>query len=288
MRDNRVWFSLAVLAAACAPVALVGCGDDNGTAPTPPADAAPSLDAGPDSTVAADAGPDSGSDASRDATVSDAVSDQATSETGATTCMLVDAGALDDAAVAAGYSLVANVYQCWHCHQSEPLDAGLTLEGRDASVSDAGLYFPPNLTPDMTGLGCWSDPQIVNAILNGIDNMDASLCIMPKFGHLPMNDAGTEPMDAATAQEIATFLRSLAPVAFNAPMSMVMCPAAAPADGGTGDAGDGGGQTGDAGDGGGNTASEAGPGDAGDGGSPESGPDADSGGDAGDAADGGD
>src|SRR5580692_5066856 len=151
-------------------------------------------DSGPDSTTeggssSQEAGPDSTTDAPTEVTdASDAGSadgsEAATSEGGAT-CMAFDAGALDDAAVAAGMQFILATGHCNNSHQTVA-DAGLILSGNMNSITDAGPVFPPNLTPDpATGLGCWSNDQIANAILFGIDpDADGgALCrLMPKFG----------------------------------------------------------------------------------------------------------
>ena len=276
------WFSLAIVGAAAAsvPLVFVGCGDDNGTPPAvdgsteagggdSTAPDAPTADAPQDHTMGTDAPADH-------ATEAEAGGGEGGGMEGGVLCALVDAGPLDDAAVAAGMSLVANTYRCWRCHQDVPLDAGgLTLGGRSTSLVDGGAIFPPNLTPDMTGLGCWTDPQIVRAMLDGIDIHDAGMCVMPKFGHI-MDDAGTEPVDAATAAQIVQFLRSLTPITHQVQTTVCPTPSGG-GDAGDAGAGDGGGTTGDGGDagatndsGGGDSAAEAsgddGGGDSGEGG----------------------
>lgn len=124
---------------------------------------------------------------------------------------------------------------------------GLVLTGNDHGIDGGvnGYSFPPNLTSDpTTGLGCWTDTQVVNAILTGVDNEGKMLCpSMPRWGKaLPGGDGGTRagtPMDAGTAQQIVDFLRSL-PSVTNQVMQ-TMCPMP-PQDGGdaaqVGDAGD--------------------------------------------------
>jgi hypothetical protein len=149
-------------------------------------------------------------------------------------------------------------FRCYGCHQSNALDAGgLLLSGHNASLSDSGAFFPPNLTPDPgTGLGCWTNQQIETALLDGIDNQDASLCIMPKFRG-KFAEAGVD-IDAG-AGEIAEFLRTLHPVVNQVPDTT--CPTGTPPS----DAGEAG-MTGDAGDAGTTSdAGEGGSGDAGDG-----------------------
>jgi hypothetical protein len=115
----------------------------------------------------------------------------------------VDAGPLDDAQVALGLALVG-VHMCAQCH-------GSVFSGNNDGVmsltAEGGTAYPPNLTSDpATGLGCWTNGQIENAILNGVDREGLRLCSpMPVFGQL--GDAGLDPAQAAA---IVQYLRSLA------------------------------------------------------------------------------
>jgi hypothetical protein len=92
------------------------------------------------------------------------------------------------------------------------------------------------LTPDpATGIGCWTDDQLTQAILNGTSQDGGMLCpSMPHWGHTLMTaDGGVRPgtpMDAGTAQEIIEFLRSLPPVANQVPDTL--CPGPSDAGGG--------------------------------------------------------
>jgi hypothetical protein len=179
---------------------------------------------GTDSTtgVAADGGGDAdASDAGSSADASDAaISD------GGGTCEVFDASGLDEAAVAAGFQQVWQVYKCNGCHQnsSQVVDDaghGIVLSGNNNGLGYPAnpnpTAFPPNLTNDpATGLGCWNNQQIQDAILNGLDNEGGALCpSMPLWGHITTKP-GT-PMDAGTAQEIIAFLRSLPPVVNQVP-----------------------------------------------------------------------
>jgi hypothetical protein len=147
----------------------------------------------------------------------------AAKDTGASQCAVYDAAGLDDASVAAGFQAVWKVYRCWGCHQktSQIVDdagKGIVLSGNNDGLGDSGTIFPPNLTNDpQTGLGCWSNAQISTAMLDGNDPDGGSLCPpMSKLGHaLFLADGGPKPgtpMDAAVAQEVIDFLRSLPPV----------------------------------------------------------------------------
>ncbi len=114
----------------------------------------------------------------------------------------VDAGPLDDAAIQLGRAIVS-AHKCFQCH-------GATLSGNNDGVyfaeDEGGFAYPPNLTSEpATGLGCWTNDQIANAILNGIDNEGIRLCPpMPRFGHL--EDGGLDPGEV---QAVIAYLRSL-------------------------------------------------------------------------------
>jgi hypothetical protein len=179
--------------------AVVGaCSGDDST----PAVAA---DAGLDSTVVVggDAGEDAGFDAATPVEAS---------------CAVFDAGAFDDAQVQEGKQIVI-AHLCTSCH-GEALTG--TPNGVPSPTAIGGTAYPPNLTSDpATGLGCWTNDQIVNAILHGIDNEGMALCApMPVFGSIPGNGG----LDAGEAADVVAFLRSLAPVSMNIPDTPA-CPA---------------------------------------------------------------
>lgn len=115
-------------------------------------------------------------------------------------CMPVKATAVESALVAAGMKLV-QMNKCQQCH------------GSGLSGNFDGIYFPghampaypPNLTPDpATGLGCWTDAQISDAILNGNDNQRQPICP-------PMPHFSAKGLTQADARSIVAFLRSLSP-----------------------------------------------------------------------------
>ncbi len=155
----------------------------------------------------------------------------ADSPSDAAACIPVDAGTPDAASVAAGNAL-ANMtrsflpsapHDCVTCHGAT-FAGGLTVSG---AVSK-------NLTPDpATGIGCWTDPQIVTAILSGTTPDGETLCVMPKWSTLGMT--------ADQAEEIVQYLRTLSPVS-NA-VAPTICPGSG--DAGAGDAALDGGSNGD-------------------------------------------
>ena len=76
---------------------------------------------------------------------------------------------------------------CSFCHQNNPQSS--PLSGRDAPLS-GGLTYGPNLTPDVdTGLGAWSDADILRAVKDGLDDQGQTLCAkMPRIKNLTANE----------------------------------------------------------------------------------------------------
>lgn len=215
---NRRWLVLGALCLSSGALVVAACGgDDNGATTNSP-------DAGMDAT--------SGPDATEEGSVADALAPETSTAMDAvsegpntTQCAAFDASGLDEASVAAGFAQVWQVYRCAGCHQkaSQTVDdagRGIALSGNNDGLGDSGMIFPPNLTGDpATGLGCWTNAQVQNAILEGVDPEGGALCKpMPKFGEPAATaDGGPKPgypMDAGTAKEIIDYLRSL-PVVVN-------------------------------------------------------------------------
>jgi cytochrome c553 len=104
-----------------------------------------------------------------------------------------------DALRARGALLVRSVALCGGCHTAT---GGAELAGNPQFKG--GALPAPNLTPDKTGLGDWTDQQIMNAFRNGIDDQGRHLdSAMPYWLFHNMSDAD--------AQAIVAFLRSLPP-----------------------------------------------------------------------------
>lgn len=107
-----------------------------------------------------------------------------------------------------GEYLVRNAAVCGHCHAADPKrdpDGPLSggMEFRDWRI---GIARASNLTPDAaTGLGTWSEPEIVRALRNG-QRKDGRLLapVMPYEWFHEMSDAD--------ALAIARYLKSLDPV----------------------------------------------------------------------------
>ena len=119
--------------------------------------------------------------------------------------------AADPAVVARGKYLVT-IASCHDCHTpgyflGKP-DMARYLGGSDVGfeLPGLGVFHGPNLTPDKeTGLGDWTDDQIISAITAGIRPGGRRLApIMPWQGlsHLSSDDA----------HAIVAYLRSLPPI----------------------------------------------------------------------------
>ena len=117
----------------------------------------------------------------------------------------------DSATIARGEYIFKYTWQCWNCHAVGPDGANAAPSGGYAfdlrNVGPGfGMYYSRNLTPDSaTGIGSWTDGEIVQAIREGI-NKDRHLLfpIMP----VPwLNKIADED-----ALAIVAYLRSIPPV----------------------------------------------------------------------------
>jgi hypothetical protein len=108
---------------------------------------------------------------------------------------------------------------CPSCHQSkDPADG--TLSGTSTPRKGTQAY-PANLTPDPdTGIGSWSDDEIIRAMRSGIDDEGAPLC--PPMPHFDGTGGDGRPLTDDEATSIVAYLRSLAPVHHEIPESS--CP----------------------------------------------------------------
>ena len=130
-----------------------------------------------------------------------------------TLCLVAAAGAAyaQDAVQRRGAYLVA-IMDCTGCHTQGALagrpDPALHLAGSTIGFGapDLGVFYPPNLTPDPeTGLGDWSEGDIVRAIRTGQRPDGRQLApMMPWRSYAALTDE-----DAAA---VAAYLKSLPPV----------------------------------------------------------------------------
>lgn len=112
---------------------------------------------------------------------------------------------------------LAHIMDCGGCHHTGAFTPQPNLEtplaGSDIGfeIPGMGVFYPPNLTPDQeTGLGTWSDAEVITAFTTGVRPDGRQLSpAMPwiSYAHITADDA--------TA--LAAYLRSLAPVKHQVP-----------------------------------------------------------------------
>lgn len=121
-----------------------------------------------------------------------------------------------EAEVARGQYLVT-IMDCGGCHTGGAMmgkpDPARLLAGSEVGfeVPGVGIVYPGNLTPDAeTGLGRWSDAEIVRAFRQGQSRDGRVLIpIMPSPSYSVLNEADTKA--------VVAYLRSLPAVKFAAP-----------------------------------------------------------------------
>lgn len=126
--------------------------------------------------------------------------------------MTLSAGhALADADVKRGEYL-SHIMDCGGCHNSGAFTPKPNLEtplaGSDIGfeIPGLGVFYPPNLTPDKkTGLGDWTDAQVIAAFTQGVRPDGRQLApSMPwmSYSHISKDDAAA----------LVAYLRTLPPV----------------------------------------------------------------------------
>ena len=106
---------------------------------------------------------------------------------------------------------------CGGCHTSGALagqpDPRLHLAGSNIGfeIPGVGYFYPPNLTADReTGLGAWSEADIVQAVRTGVRPDGRELApAMPWRSYAALTDDD--------ARALATYLKTLPPVRHAAP-----------------------------------------------------------------------
>jgi mono/diheme cytochrome c family protein len=112
---------------------------------------------------------------------------------------------------------LATIMDCGGCHTPGHLrgkpDLGRYLAGSDVGfeIPGLGIFYPPNLTPDReTGLGAWSEAEIITAIRTGARPDGRVLVpVMPYHSYAKLSDAD--------ARSLVAYLKSLKPIRNQAP-----------------------------------------------------------------------
>jgi mono/diheme cytochrome c family protein len=112
---------------------------------------------------------------------------------------------------------LATIMDCGGCHTPGALvgkpDAARYLAGSQVGfqIPGLGIFYPPNLTSDReTGLGAWSQADIVKAVRTGVRPDGRQLVpVMPYPHYSKLTDAD--------AGALAAYLKSLKPVRHDTP-----------------------------------------------------------------------
>jgi len=112
---------------------------------------------------------------------------------------------------------LATIMDCTGCHTPGTFlgkpDMARYLGGSEVGfqIPNVGIFYPPNLTPDReTGLGAWSEADIVKAVRTGVRPDGRMLApVMPYHSYGKLNDAD--------AQALAGYIKSLKPVSHKVP-----------------------------------------------------------------------
>ncbi|MBP2314913.1 c-type cytochrome [Azospirillum soli] len=113
---------------------------------------------------------------------------------------------------------LAAIMDCTGCHTPGALtgqpDPQRFLAGSTVGFQIPGLgtFYPPNLTPDTkTGLGNWSETDIIRAVRTGVRPDGRVLApVMPYHSYGKLTDAD--------AQALAAYLKTITPVQHAAPV----------------------------------------------------------------------
>ncbi len=107
---------------------------------------------------------------------------------------------------------LATIMDCGGCHTPGILlgkpDMARPLAGSEVGfqIPELGIFYPPNLTPDRdTGIGKWSEADIVKAVRTGVRPDGRELApVMPSQSYSTLTDRD--------AKALAAYLKSLKPV----------------------------------------------------------------------------
>ena len=105
-----------------------------------------------------------------------------------------DPASADPAVIARGEYLFHVAAHCTHCHSpmAEHWGKAVGLRvaprgGTEIPLGPLGILRPPNITPDLeTGIGAWSDADLVRVIVHGIRPDDTPALLMVAAG--PVSD----------------------------------------------------------------------------------------------------
>ena len=131
------------------------------------------------------------------------------------------------ARLARGEYLVEHVADCLGCHSDHlttygfPVKPGTKGQGGyifDEKVGFPGVVAAQNITPDpQTGLGKWTDGEVLRAIREGVDRNGEPLFPMMPYQHL-------RNMSDEDAKSVVVYLRTLPPIRHSVPAKHLSFP----------------------------------------------------------------
>ena len=129
--------------------------------------------------------------------------------------------------LARGKYLVHHVSVCLDCHSERTTAYGFPIkpggEGAKGFVWNEAAHFPgvlaaSNITPDpATGLGTWTDGEILRAIREGVDREGKALFPIMPYGHY-------RNLSDEDAKSIVAYLRTLEPLKYEKPAKALNMP----------------------------------------------------------------
>ncbi|HEV8015563.1 MAG TPA: cytochrome c [Stellaceae bacterium] len=137
--------------------------------------------------------------------------------TAATAALIATTSAsVAETALERGTYLMSSVVACGNCHTPKGPDgvaiANMELSGGDPIDSPVFHAVPGNITPDKdTGIGNWTDDQIVNAIRNG-KKPDGTIIGPPMPIPFYHGTPATPGMSDSDVKAIVAYLRSVKPI----------------------------------------------------------------------------
>jgi mono/diheme cytochrome c family protein len=136
-------------------------------------------------------------------------------------------GAMAESPAERGFYLVNTIMACGNCHTPRDAD-GKPIVGREFSggltfTTPAFVATAPNITPDVeTGIGGWSDAEIMRALVDGMRPDHGRLAGVPLAAIMPANFyQALLPADLAA---VIAYLRTIKPVHHEVPDPLYKAP----------------------------------------------------------------
>ena len=146
----------------------------------------------------------------------------------ATVAMIAATASFAETPLERGTYLMNSIVACGNCHTPKGPDgkaiAGMELSGGDPIDLPVFHAVPPNITQDKeTGIGNWTDDQIINAIRNG-KRPDGTIIGPPMPIPFYHGTPSTPGMSDTDVKAIVAFLRTVKPISHKVEKSTYKIP----------------------------------------------------------------